>query len=188
MGIKKYYNPLDSYLEGGRIVNKPEPAIRYAEVLLIYAEALNELTGTFAIASWDEESTISVSRNTDEISQYISQIRLRAGIPDYDASVYNDAAIFRTNIKRERQIELFAEGHRYFDLRRWKDAPKEEAEVVRGFNMNMERNQRDLFEIPVKIPSLPTVFVNRMYLWPLSPTELKRNNKLTQNPGWETFD
>ncbi len=149
---------------------------------------MNELTGTFAIASWDEESTISVSRNTDEISQYISQIRLRAGIPDYDASVYNDAAIFRTNIKRERQIELFAEGHRYFDLRRWKDAPKEEAEVVRGFNMNMERNQRDLFEIPVKIPSLPTVFVNRMYLWPLSPTELKRNNKLTQNPGWETFD
>ena len=188
IGIKKYYNPLDSYLEGGRIVSKPEPAIRYAEVLLTYAEAMNELTGSYTIPAWNGEGSIVVGRNTEEMSKSVTQIRVRAGLPDFDSDTYADANKFRIALKRERQIELFAEGHRYFDLRRWKDAPNEEAEIVRGFNMNMESSQRDLFYIPIDIPSMPTVFVDKMNLWPISHSELKRNRKLTQNPGWTYFD
>lgn len=190
IGIKKYYNPDDSFLsdESSKRVAKPEPAIRYAEVLLIYAEAMNELKSAYDIPAYDGSGTITVSRNTAEMSKYISQIRIRAGLPDFDANVYASADAFRKALKHERQVELFAEGHRYFDLRRWKDAPVEEATPIYGCNMYMTESQRAMFYSPVVIPSLPTVFVKKMYFWPISHSELKKNKRLTQNPGWTYYD
>ena len=87
-------------------------------------------------------------------------------------------------MKRERQIELFAEGQRYFDLRRWTDAPAEEAAPVYGCNAYSTRDQAVLFHTPVEIPSLPSIFTLKMWFWPIDYTELKRNKELTQNPGW----
>ena len=129
-----------------------------------------------------------VGRDIPEISKYISEVRIRGGVPDYGNEVYGSTELLRKAIKRERQIELFAEGQRYFDLRRWKDAPVEEATAVTGCNMNMTESQRDLFNTPVPIPSMPTIFVDKMYLWPISHSELRKNRKLTQNPGWTTFN
>lgn len=188
LGIKKFYNPIDSYMEGGFIVPKVEPAMRYADILLIYAEAMNELTGSYSIPSYTGSETIVLSRDIQEISKYISEVRIRGGVPDYGNEVYGSPDLLRKAIKRERQIELFAEGQRYFDLRRWKDAPVEEATPVVGCNMNMTESQRDLFNTPVPIPSMPTIFVDKMYLWPISHSELRKNRKLTQNPGWTTFN
>ncbi|MCH5599061.1 RagB/SusD family nutrient uptake outer membrane protein [Niabella ginsengisoli] len=190
MGIKKYVNPLDadfrSTPEGAYNVPKTEPAIRYAEVLLIYAEALNELTGAHNVPSYDGSGSISVSRDVNEMSKAISQIRIRGGVPDYENTVYASKDLLRKSIKRERQIELLGENHRYFDLRRWKDAPVEEATPVTGCNMDMTENQREIFHTPVIIASLPTIFVKKMYLWPIPHEELRRNVRLTQNPGWTT--
>ena len=118
----------------------------------------------------------------------MSQIRIRAGLPDFDQTIYDDPDEFRKCLKRERQIELFAEGHRYYDLRRWKDASKEEVVQVYGCNMNLESAQREAFHSPVVISSLPSVFVKKMYFWPISHDELRKNRKLTQNPGWTYFD
>jgi hypothetical protein len=191
IGVKKYYNPMDSFdgEKGGRVVPKAEPAIRYAEVLLIYCEALNELKSSHTLPTYDGNGTITVSRNTAEMSKAMSQIRIRAGLPDIAEDVYADAGKYRTAVKRERQIELMGEGHRYYDLRRWKeDARIEESMPVRGFNMNMSEAQRDQFYVPIEIPSLPTVFVDRMFLWPISHSELKRNKALVQNPGWTYYD
>lgn len=187
LGIKKYYNPIDSYMEGGFIVPKVEPAMRYADILLIYAEAMNELNGSYMVASYTGEP-ISVGRDVAEMSKYLSEVRIRAGLPDFGNEIYGNQELLRKAIKRERQVELFAEGQRYFDLRRWKDAPVEEASPVVGCNMNMTESQRDLFNTPVPIPSMPTIFVNKMYLWPISHGELRKNRKLTQNPGWTTFN
>ncbi|MDL2322678.1 RagB/SusD family nutrient uptake outer membrane protein [Bacteroidales bacterium OttesenSCG-928-A17] len=190
IGVMKYIHPEDTYLNqtSGNFVKKTEPAIRYAEVLLIYAEALNELTGSHNIPSWDGSKTYTISRSTDEMKKGIHPVRIRAGLPDYSADVYGNADEFRIKLKRERQIELMAEGHRYFDLRRWMDAPVEESLPIYGFNVYATKEQRDIFHTPVVVTSLPTTFSKKMWFWPLSHTELKRNYRLTQNPGWTYGD
>jgi len=189
IGLKKFVNPIDSHdgkVLGSFVVPKYEPAIRYAEVLLIYAEALNELGGTYNIPDYTGTTMHAISRNIPEMSRAISPIRIRAGLPDYDGSVYGSKELFRKSLKREREIELLGENHRYYDLRRWKDAPVEEATPIMGCNMDMTVAQRDQFHTPVIIPSFPTIFIKKMYLWPIAHEELRRNKKLTQNPGWTT--
>jgi len=188
IGVKKYYNPVDSYLEGGRQVPKYEPAIRYAEVLLIYAEALNELKASHQIPSWDNTKTHTIARDVNEMKKGIEPIRIRAGLPNYKTEVYSDAILFRKALKRERQIELFAEGHRFYDLRRWKDAPEELSLPMYGCNTNINAGMRDQFYVPTVVPSMPSIFVKKMYFWPISHSELKKNKRLTQNPDWKYYD
>lgn len=188
-GVKKYVHPNDTY-EGGdidNIVYKPEPAIRYADILLMYAEALNELDGSYTISAWDGGS-YNISRDITEMQRGIHPVRIRAGVPDYPASVYGDKEALRKRLKRERFIELLAEGQRYYDLRRWMDAPVEESLPIYGCNVLMNEAERDLFHQPVAVWALETTFADKMWFWPISHTELKRNNRLTQNPGWTYND
>jgi hypothetical protein len=194
IGVKKYYHPDDSWNIGGQIRFKVEPTIRYADVLLWYAEALNELTSgqTYEIPAFSEQGTISVKREIGSVEEKkgmrfgFSRVRFRAGLPDLTDAIYNDYEQFKTQLKRERQVELFLESARYFDLRRWKDAAIEENMPVMGLNVDMnntdEQKQRFYEE---KLSEMPKVFLEKMYLWPIPKTELRRNQKLTQNPGWE---
>lgn len=193
IGIMKFVNPEDTAAgteEANNISKKAEPAIRYAEVLLMYSEALNELTQTHDVASWDGEQTYSISRNINEIKRGIRPVRCRAGVPDFTDAEYSDTDLLRAKIKRERQIEFCGEGKRYFDLRRWKDAPVEEAIRVYGCNalMTDADGQRELFHSPVEINELPAIFSRKLYFWPIAHGELKKNPKLTQNPGWTYYN
>ena len=190
IGVMKFVHPKDNNdnktQDSGwtHIQNKSEPAIRFAEVLLIYAEAVNELTSTHQIPSWDGKTTYSLIRSAEELKKGIQPVRIRAGIPDYEQDTYGNADLFRAKLKRERQIELMGEGHRYYDLRRWKDAEVEESLPIYGCNALMTENERDLFHTPMKVASLTTAFSRKMYFWPISHDELKKNKRLTQNPGW----
>ena len=193
IGIKKYVHPDDisnQIEQGGYVTNrmkgKVPPDIRYAEILLIYAEALNELSPgtTYDIPAWDKSKTYSISRNIDEMKKGIQPIRIRAGIPDFKQEIYEDQAKFRIKLKRERQIELFAESHRYFDLRRWCDAPIEEPKHIYGCNAYCTKEQYELFHTPVETPSFPSIFTTKMWFWPIHHDELKRNKELSQNVGW----
>lgn len=190
IGMMKYVHPYDTYRGGNldRVRKKAEPAIRYAEILLIYAEAINELEGSYSIASWDGSKIYTVSREVSEMKKGIRPVRCRAGVRDYTDEEYGDKELFRKKLKRERQIELMGEGHRFYDLRRWKDAAAEESLPIYGCNTLMTERQRDLFHTPVAVPSLPTNFSRKMYFWPISHLELKRNKLLTQNPGWTYND
>ena len=194
IGIRKYYNPQD-YSDAR--INKAEPAMRYAEVLLTYAEALNELTQTYTVPTYDGTGSITVSRNQAEISKGLRPVRVRAGLRDFTDNYFSDRDEMRMRIKREWQIEFMGEAHRYYDLRRWQDAEREEAMPVYGYDMDMtgpvgysagDYQQRDYWLYPHEISVIPAIFAEKMYLWPISQDELKKDQKMTQNPGWKTFN
>jgi len=81
--------------------------LRYAEVLLTYAEAKNELSGPDAT-----------------IYDALDLIRERSGMPVVDRATYASQSSLRELIKRERRVELALEGQRYMDIRRWEIAPQ----------------------------------------------------------------
>lgn len=187
IGIKKYVHPNDISDVGtgynvSRVEAKAAPDIRYAEVLLNYAEALNELTTSYEIPSWNGAKMYSIKRTEVELKKGIQPVRIRAGLPDYD--VYGDPDKFRIKLKRERQIEFFAEGHRYFDLRRWCDAPIEESLPIYGCNVYVGKADPASFHTPVETPSLKSSFSTKMWFWPIHHYIMKRNVLMTQNPGW----
>ncbi|MFZ4861061.1 RagB/SusD family nutrient uptake outer membrane protein [Sphingobacterium sp. Mn56C] len=185
VGVKKYYHPDDSWSEGGQRTRKYEPSIRYADVLLWYAEALNELTGSHIVKGYNEVDIV-VNRDVNQIQYAMKRIRMRAGLPDILDNTYQNQHEFRKILKLERQIEFFGENARYWDLRRWKDAAIEENMPIMGANLDMKGDnaQRPLFYAETVITSVPKIFIRKMYLWPIETGELRRNGKLTQNPGW----
>lgn len=185
IGVMKFVNPEDA---PGNIRTKAEPAIRYADILLLYAEALNELDGSYNIESWDGTTSYTISRDIDQIKRGIHPVRIRAGVPDYTSSTYSSKEELRKAIKRERMIELLGEGKRYFDLRRWKDAEVEEAQQIYGCNVVMDESRREEFHQPVAIYNLSSTFSPKLYFWPISHNELKHNKRLTQAPGWTSYD
>lgn len=187
IGLKKYYNPEDFRGTGGYVVTKFEPAIRYADVLLWYAEALNEITSgkSYSFPTHKGEE-IEVKRDVAQMRYAMKRVRIRAGVPDLANNIYNDADAFRRALKKERQIELFAESKRYYDLRRWKDAMVEENIPLTGCNVEMTNSdaQKQEFYKETVVSSYPKIFLEKMYLWPIPQYEMTRNKRLTQNPGW----
>ena len=188
IGFKKFVNDEDAFTQGGYRMDKTENTIRYAEMLLIYAEALNELTPgkSYTVERYNGE-TMTVQRDVNEMRSAMKPIRMRAGVPDFDDVVYANQELFRTALKRERQIELVGENcFRYYDLRRWKDALLEENQPLMGCNINISDDVTRVQEFyrPTVVASMPKVFTQRMYLWPFPDKEMKRNVNLTQNPGW----
>lgn len=85
---------------------------------------------------------MTVQRDVNEIRSAMKPIRMRAGVPDFDDVVYENQELFRTALKRERQIELVGENcFRYYDLRRWKDALLEENQPLMGCNINISETR-----------------------------------------------
>ena len=98
-------------------------------------------------------------------------------------AVLTDPEAMAEAIRRERRIELFAEGQRYFDVRRWMlaEAPGyEQGGPIHGMDMNAA-NLEDFSNI---VAFENRVFERRMYLLPLPLTEIQNSTKLVQNPGW----
>jgi hypothetical protein len=188
IGVMKFVHPEDCAANNGKILDKVDTAIRYADILLMYAEALNELSGTYQIESWDGSTSYTISRDINQMRRGMKPVRMRAGVPDFEDAVYNAPDEFRKQLKHERQVEFFAENQRFWDLRRWKDAPKEEGEQIFGCNTLMNADHYLDFYTPVRVPYLQTAFSRKQYFWPITYQELKRNKNMTQAPGWEDYD
>jgi len=90
-----------------------DPIIRLGELYLNYAEAANEAYGPNGMAPGASLTAV----------QAVNVIRTRIGQPNVLAKYTVSKDEFRPRVKNERNIELCFEGHYYFDIRRWKDAP-----------------------------------------------------------------
>lgn len=190
IGIMKYVNPNDCAKWGGSIYQKVEPTLRYADILLMYAEALNNISegAHYQIASWDGNQTYDISRDKEQMRRGVKPVRMRAGVPDYSDEIYENPEKFFEKIVHERQIEFFAETQRFYDLRRWKIVEEHESEQIYGCNTLMNEEYKDMYYLPVRVAELQTSFSRKQYFWPISFDELKRNKNLSQAPGWQYYD
>ncbi len=151
----------------------PYPDMRYADLLLMYAEALNE----------------SKPIPDQEVYQYVDLVRERAGLKGVVESWANFSNQpnkpltkdgMREIIRQERKIELSCEGVYYWDSHRWKTAMKEQNRLIQGWNVNAP-GLEDYYTVT-------TVYVQKFtyrdYFAPIPLNELRFNPLLVQNPGW----
>lgn len=148
---------------------------RYGEVLLNYAEALNEV----ALAG----GTI----DNKEVLNSLIQLRKRAGIEPVNENYYGlpapqnyDAAEMREIIRNERRIEMAFEEQRYWDIRRWRIAEDIFKEPLKGLNIQVVGNKTIYNEVNV----LSAEFDTKRYFYPIPYSEVIKNGNMIQNPNW----
>ena len=145
--------------------------IRYAEILLNYAEALNE---------------VDFNANKKEIEQLIFKLRKRAGIYEGDGRYGLPADLTQESMRKlihnERRIELAFEEHRFWDLRRWKEAEVYLNQPIEGVDI-ISKDDGSLKYIRKTV--MESMFdASRMYWYPIPLNEFYSNTKLEQNPNW----
>ncbi|MDR2413496.1 MAG: RagB/SusD family nutrient uptake outer membrane protein [Odoribacteraceae bacterium] len=182
---RKYINQEDNHRQENYLRQKWVPVFRYAEILLNYVEAMNEMGNSEAYT--DEATGITVSRDVAEIVKYFNMIRYRGGIPGITEAEANNQANMRELIKLERRIEFAFEGHRYHDLRRWGEAYDAYNKKITGMDVSARSTERAKFYTRVILDNeqiTKRIFSNKMYFFPIPQDVLNKNAKLVQNPGW----
>lgn len=182
--LRKYINPIDAWAgTSARRIDKPFPIIRYAEILLSYAEALNQLGGeTFTVEVDEKPQTFS--RDINEIKKSINLIRYRAGLPGLQDADLSDATKVLEKIKKERMIEFLYENRRYFDVRRWGDYEASEGEPIKGMNTAGTRDTYYQRVVPTSYRISNRVVNRKMIFLPIPRVEMRRLPSFDQNPGW----
>lgn len=155
---------------------RPWVIFRYAEILLNYAEALNEAQGTTAMA---------------EVLRNVNLIRQRGGVAMPALQTTNATAAgyvapnkeaIRERIRNERRVELCFEEHRFYDVRRWKEGEKYFNKPVSG--MRITKNADNTYNYERFLLPVTRVFTEKNYLFPISQSELNRASALGQNSGY----
>lgn len=176
--MKKFISP-DISLQKGETSIKPWIIFRFAEIILNYAEARNEVLD---------------NPNDKTLHDLLNLIRNRAGLrPFRNSSEYiKDKDEMREYIKKERQVELALEGHRYWDLRRWKDLDKLN-ESAMGMKIeksdSLDTNGNHVYKYTyTPFTAEERQFNTKLYWYPIPRREvLKYKSKgiiIKQNSGW----
>ena len=168
-----------------QLLPKPFPIIRYAEILLSYAEALNNLTQSYTFTDQYTDETVTLSRNPDAIAEAFNQVRYRAGLPGLTAEELNSPSKLQEAVERERMIEFLFEDRRYFDVRRWGKYEETDRELIMGMNVD---TSGDAYYTVVPVNhtyARGRVIDRKMILFPLDLEEVRKAPSLDQNPGWQ---
>lgn len=143
------------------------PLIRYAEILLNYAEASNE---------------------ANDIATAYTQMRLirkRAGIDGTDGTYGLPDGMSKEDMRKaiqgERRVELAIEEHRYWDVRRWKIA---ETVSNKPLHKMVITKVGTTYTYDVQTIRTPVFTAPKWYLWPIPQGEVNKSADLVQNPGW----
>ena len=168
--LRKFLAPNLNLIEGGS-TDHIWPLYRYAEVLLNYAEAMNEAYGPDA----DPKAYGMTAREA------LTEVRNSAStsLPAVTATSKQD---FRDAVKQERRIELAFEDHRYWDLLRWKDAEVVLNRSIKG--VQVRKNNLGGFQYTYPTVAYRT-FYERNYYLPFTRKEIANSaGTLTQNPDY----
>jgi hypothetical protein len=144
------------------------PVMRLADVYLLYAEAANEAYGP----TGDGGLALEV----------VNKVRHRGNLPALKPEKYANKETFFYAIEQERIVELFDEGHRLFDIRRWRSIERAflPPQTSPGYRMYDTHGalQHTYFN------NTPLLSYQRMYIFRIPPSERNRNPNLTQNKPW----
>lgn len=143
--------------------NRCWPLMRYAEILLNYAEAANEYEGP-----------------TQSVYDAVNSIRQRAGLNPYQLPAGLTQDQMRVAIQNERRIELAFEGQRFWDVRRWMIADQTDNIMTTGMEVDRNGNAVTYKTFSVR----QRHFRQAMYLWPFPQSEVAKSPELHQNPGY----
>ncbi len=149
-------------------VDRPAMLMRMAELYLNYAEALNEADPGHA-----------------DVLTYLNAVRTRAGLPALLPGI--SQAALREAIRLERRLELCFEGHRYFDVRRWKIADQpgsNQGGEFYGMNMDAGTHLSDPEFHTRTVAFRRAAWQRRFYFMPYGQNEMDRNKQLVQFPGY----
>ncbi len=138
------------------------PVLRYADVLLMLAEALNEQSGP-----------------TPEAYGYLNQVRTRAGLKEIAGL---DKATFKTAVLKERRVELAFENQRWFDLKRTM-TPAELTAFMNAYGAKEKANPT-VSRGGISFTAQDYVYSDYEYYLPVPAPEILLNSKLTQNSGY----
>ena len=159
---RKYFDP--KYTAPGISSGLNIHLIRYAEVLLMYAEAKNAL-GQMTEDVWNKT---------------IRALRSRAGFTEAGALDYPSSTVDMTElIRNERRCEMAMEGIRIDDIRRWKIAETVLNTWVHGAKYGDPTVDNGYIRAQLRVFD-----ATKNYLWPVPPTEISLNSNLTQNPNY----
>ena len=170
----------------------PAIILRFGEALLNYAEAKAELGD---IAQADLDMSINLLRDR------VAMPHMTLDVPMDPLYASDGVSALIVEIRRERRIELFMEGFRYDDLRRWKQGKKLE---VKSYGIRWDAANKARFdpkgEVTIQSSSVdgveyldiykgtdyavPVFDEGKHYLWPLPISAISQNPALGQNPGW----
>jgi hypothetical protein len=174
---KKYihFESVHTSLGSYTAVSYPWPIMRLADLYLLYAEAINESEGPNG-------------SNSGEMFKYIDLVREKAGLEGVKYSwdnyantkKYENQSGMRQIIHRERMIELSLEGQRFWDLRRWKEAPDEFAKDIVGYALS----ESDPAKFYTRTILAKQPYPIKNYFWPIRTSYIENNPNLVQNIGW----
>lgn len=145
------------------MVRRPWVLIRYAEILLNYAEALNEAQGPMPA-----------------VYSHVNMVRSRAGIADLPPGLTQ--AQMRARIHNERRVELCFEEHRFYDVRRWKEGELFFNKPVTGMNITADAAGNVISYQRFQVQ--PRVFQAKHYFFPFPQAQVDLQTNLKQNTGW----
>lgn len=144
---------------------------RFGEILLNYAEAMNEAYGPDNDNGWGmtARGAINAVRNRNLVAM--------------PAVIAANQAEMRDRLKQERRIELAFEDHRYWDLLRWKDAETVLNQPIKGIQVT--KNVNGTFSYSEFTVENRVFIAPKMYYYPIPQTEISKSKGImTQNPGW----
>lgn len=135
--------------------------LNYAEAVFNYLGSADATDGTFTMSAVD---AVNVVRSRSDVN-----------MPGFPTGLSNDE--FTEKYRRERMVELAFEGHRFWDVRRWKDGASQRSIIEMQITKNGDRYTYNRV-------TKSRYWDDKMYLFPIPDSEIRKNPNLTQNPGW----